>query len=175
VKVHTPSQTVNIILLLLRVALGGMIAAHGYAKVFKGGKLAGTAGWFDSIGMRPGKLNAYLAAGTELGVGLLLIAGFLVPLAAAGLVSLMTVAILTVHSKNGFFIYNEGQGIEYCLTIMVAAITAGSLGGGKFSVDHLVKISFWNRPSHMAATVLIVGFGGALLQLAACYRPPKGQ
>jgi len=42
------------------------MAAHGYAKVFKGGKLDGTAGWFDSIGMKPGAVHARLAAGTEI-------------------------------------------------------------------------------------------------------------
>ena len=54
----------NIALLIARVGLGLMIVAHGYAKVFRGGKLAGTAGWFESIGMKPGKLNAVMAAGT---------------------------------------------------------------------------------------------------------------
>ena len=119
----TPGSTsFNVVLLLLHVSLGLMILAHGYAKVFRGGKLAGTAGWFDSIGMRPGKINAYMAAGTEIGVGILLTLGLLVPLAAAGLVALMTVAIVTVHRKNGFFVYNAGQGIEYCLMLIIMSI-----------------------------------------------------
>jgi len=171
----TGSTTYNIVLLIARVALGLMILAHGYAKVFRGGKLAGTAGWFDSIGMSPGKINAYMAAGTEIGVGILLTIGFLVPLAAAGLVALMTVAIVTVHRKNGFFVYNAGQGIEYCLMIIVLSIVVGTLGGGKYSIDGIHGHIHWLDANlhHSLATVVVVGFGGALLQLAAVYRPGK--
>jgi putative oxidoreductase len=173
---ETGSTSFNLILLIARVALGLMILAHGYAKVFRGGKLAGTAGWFDSIGMRPGKINAYMAAGTEIGVGILLTLGLLVPLAAAGLVALMTVAIVTVHRKNGFFVYNAGQGIEYCLMLIVSAITVGGFGGGKYSIDHAHSFVTWfDRPMHAFLTVTVVGFGGALLQLVAVYRPGKAQ
>jgi putative oxidoreductase len=73
--------TINLVLLAVRLFLGLTIFSHGYAKVFRGGKLAGTAGWFDSIGMRPGKINAFMAASTELGVGVLLTLGFLTPVA----------------------------------------------------------------------------------------------
>ena len=168
------STTVNVILLVARIALGAMIAAHGYAKVFRGGKIAGTAGWFDSIGMRPGKLNAIMAAGTEIGVGILLILGLATPLAAAGLVALMTVAIVTVHRKNGFFVYNAGQGIEYCLMLAVYALLVGTVGPGTYSLDKQINVSFFrDSPAHAALTVLILGVGGAALQLLAIYRPPK--
>ncbi|MEZ5166082.1 MAG: DoxX family protein [Acidimicrobiales bacterium] len=45
-------------LLVLRVATGVTLAAHGYGKFFRGGRIAGTARWFDSMGMRPGKVHA---------------------------------------------------------------------------------------------------------------------
>ena len=41
--------------LLLRLMLGLTMAAHGYNKFFGKGGLKGTAGWFDSMGMKPGK------------------------------------------------------------------------------------------------------------------------
>jgi len=164
----------NATILLVRVALGLMIAAHGYAKFFRGGKIAGTAGWFESIGMKLGKLNALMAASTEVGVGILLTLGLLTHLAAAGLVALMVVAIVTVHGKNGFFIYNQGQGYEYCLMLLVMAFVPGVFGGGKYSLDHVTKILPWmNKPAHALLTTAIVGFGGAFLQLAAVYRPSK--
>ena len=137
--IQTHSTVYSLCVLLMRVMLGGMIASHGLNKFFGGGKIAGTAGWFDSMGMRPGRLNALLAATTEVGVGLLLIVGLLTPLACAGLVSIMVVAIITVHLKNGFFVFNAGQGIEYCLVVAVMAIALGGLdhasghraGGGR--------------------------------------------
>ena len=166
------SNTYGVCVLLMRVMLGGMIAAHGLNKFFGGGKIAGTAAWFDSMGMRPGKLNALMAATTEVGAGILLIIGLLTPLACAALVSLMVVAIITVHYKNGFFVFNPGQGIEYCLVVAVMAIALGGLGGGKFSVDHVAKV--WTlRPSIGLAVAAVVGVGGALLQLATFYRPSK--
>ena len=169
----TSSNAVNLALLLLRVVLGGMIAAHGLNKVFGGGKSAGTAAWFDSIGMRPGKINAIAAALTDIGAGALLVVGFLTPLACAGLCALMVVAIVTVHRKNGFFVFNPGQGIEYCLVIMVAAIALGGLGAGNWSLDHATKI--WQVQAATGLEIAaILGIGGALLQLAAIYRPSKG-
>ena len=118
-------------ILLLRVVLGLTMAAHGYNKFFGGGRIPGTAAWFDSIGMKPGMLHARLAAGTEILAGLGLAVGFLTPIPAAGFVALMVVAAWTVHRKNGFFIVKEGW--EYNLVLAVAAVVFGlrEPAGGK--------------------------------------------
>lgn len=172
-----PGVSVNVVLLVVRVFLGAMIFAHGYNKVFRGGRLKGTASWFESIGMRPGPLNAYLAAGTELAVGALLVLGLLTTLASAGLMALMIVAIVTVHRFNGFFVFNKGQGVEYCLAIVVMTLVSGTLGAGRYSLDHLLRhtqpVHWFVRPSHALIVTVVLGVGGALLQLAAVYRPPK--
>lgn len=55
--------------LILRLCLGLTMAAHGYHKFFSGGRIPGTAAWFDSIGMKPGGLHARLAASAETGAG----------------------------------------------------------------------------------------------------------
>lgn len=165
-------MSVNLVLLIVRVFLGAMIFSHGFQKVFRGGKLAGTAGWFESIGMKPGKLNAYAAAGTELGTGVLLVAGLLTPLAAAGLMALMIVAIVTVHIHNGFFVFNKGQGVEYCLAIAVMTLVPGTFGAGRYSLDNLFNWMTWSHGANFVLTAG-VGIGGAFLQLAAFYRPPK--
>jgi putative oxidoreductase len=60
-------EQLNLGLFVLRVGVGVTVALHGYAKVFLGGKLTGTAGWFESMGVRPGWLHARMAAGTERG------------------------------------------------------------------------------------------------------------
>ena len=170
-------MSINLVLLALRLFLGGMIFAHGANKVFRGGRLPGTAKWFDSIGMRPGSLNAVLAASTEIGAGVLLILGLLTTLAAGALMALMVVAIVTVHSKNGFFVFNKGQGIEYCLGVAVAALVSGVLGAGRYSLDHLLRrsqpVHFLLRPSHALAVTLAIGLLGPALQLLVAYRPPR--
>jgi putative oxidoreductase len=158
---------------VLRVWLGGLIFAHGYNKMFRGGKIAGTAGWFASIGMKPGLLNAYAASLTEMGCGFLLIIGFLTTLASAGLIAVMLVALWTAHRKNGFFIFNaNGGGVEFVGTVAVAALVTGTIGAGAWSLDHKVNLTHWNLSQNLLITAA-VGVGGAILQLLAFYRPSK--
>ena len=73
----------------LRILVGLTFAAHGWAKRFSGGGLDGTAGWFDSIGMKPGRLHAQLASTTEMATGAMLALGLLTSFAAAGMIGVM--------------------------------------------------------------------------------------
>src|SRR6202000_3177235 len=123
-------------LLILRLALGVTLAAHGYNKFCGGGRIPRTAGWFESVGMKPGKFHATVAATTEISAGLGLAAGLLTPIPAAGFVSLMLVAAWTVHRHNGFFIVKEGW--EYNLILAVAAVAVATIGAGKLSLDYLI-------------------------------------
>src|ERR1700743_695571 len=120
----TPYDTFHDVgLVILRLVLGVTLAAHVYNKFFGGGRIPGTARWFESIGMKPGRFHATVAATTELAAGLGLAAGLLTPIPAAGFVSLMLVAAWTVHRHNGFFIVKEGW--EYNLVLAVRGIEVG--------------------------------------------------
>jgi putative oxidoreductase len=161
-------------LLVLRIALGVVMIAHGYNHVFGGGKIAGTARWFESLGMRPGVLHAWFASLTELGAGVLLLVGFVVPIAAAGIVGTMVVALLTNHLKNGFFIFRPGEGYEYVMTLTFAAIALALVGGGRWSLDHAV--GWFEPPGWLGLTlVLALGLGGAGGLLLTCWRPAKAE
>lgn len=155
---------------MLRLCLGLFLAYHGYNKFFGGGRIAGTAGWFASMGMKWPKAQALLAASTEVGAGVLLALGLLTPLAAAGIIGVMLVAIYTEHWKVGFFIFKPGQGWEYCATIAIGALAVGTMGAGEWSIDHALDLDvegWWGL-----GIAGIVGVGGAVLQLATSYRPP---
>ena len=78
--------------------------------------------------MKPGVLHAWLASLTELGAGAMLILGLLTPLAAAGVVGVMLVALITNHLKNGFFIFRPGEGYEYVLTLCMVGLAIGAIG-----------------------------------------------
>ncbi len=164
---YTDAQ--NLALLILRASLGLMLAFHGYAKVFKGGKLAGTAAWFDSIGMKPGRLHAPLAAGSEIGTGVLMALGLLHGFAAMGMIAVMVVAGWTVHRHNGFLILNEGW--EYVFIIAVTAAALAVLGPGDWSIDAAIGLADdldgWTGVLLALAGVVIAG-----LQLAVFFRPP---
>jgi len=161
---------VNLALLIVRVVIGLTIAAHGYGKFFRGGKIPGTAGWFDSMGMKPGKLHAYLAAGTEAGGGLMFAAGLLTPFAAAAIVALMVVAAWTVHRKSGFFIV--GGGWEYNFILASMAIAVAAAGAGKFSIDYKLELI---KPFDGWTGLIIaigIGVGSAIGQLVIFFHPP---
>ena len=161
-------------LLILRVVLGLTMAAHGYNKFFGGGRIPGTAGWFESIGMKPGTFHARVAATTEISAGLGLALGLLTPIPAAGFVSLMLVAAWTVHRANGFFIVKEGW--EYNLVLATAAVAVATLGAGKLSLDYaLFRNSglydllhgWWGLVISLA-----LGLAGGIGQLVIFWRPP---
>lgn len=118
---------------LPRSCVGFTMCAHGYAKLFRGGRIPGTARWFDSIGMRPGAVHAWLAAVCEVGAGLLLGLGLLTPFAAAAFVSLMLFAAWTVHRGKGFFVTADGW--EYNLVLAVSAVSVAVAGAGRLSID----------------------------------------
>lgn len=157
-------------LLILRVVVGVTLAAHGYNKFFGGGRIAGTGRWFESIGMRPGRRHAVLAAGSEIAAGLALAAGFLTAPAAAGFVGLMSVAFWVAHRGKGFFVMNDGW--EYTVVLTAVAVVIAMLGPGDLSLDAVIGIA-----AVMDGWVgLAVSLGGGLVAaaslLAVFYRPP---
>ena len=158
----------NLALLILRVGVGLTLAAHGYNKFFGGGRIPGTAKWFDSMGMRPGTVHAVLAASTELGAGVGLAIGLFTALCGAAFVALMFVAYWTVHRVNGFFIVKSGW--EYNFVLALVGITVATLGPGEWSLDDKLGIG-----GNGLAGLLIAGAGGlaaAAAQLGLFYRPP---
>lgn len=161
-------------LLLLRVVLGLTMAAHGYNKFFGGGRIKGTAGWFESIGMKPGTFHARVAATTEMAAGIGFAVGLFTPVTAAGFVALMLVAAWTVHRKNGFFIVKEGW--EYNLVLAVAAVAVAAIGAGRYSLDYALfhGTDFYDLLHGWCGFLIAVGLGlaGGIGQLLIFFRPP---
>lgn len=123
----------NIGLLLIRVVFGLSFARHGTEKLFGwfgGNGIKGTAGFFESLGLKPGVPLAVLAGLGELLGGLFFAAGIFLPLAVLLIVGTMLVAIITVTGKNGFSIV--GGGYEYNLAIIAAVIGILLTGPGSY-------------------------------------------
>src|SRR3954471_17519752 len=106
----------NLALFTIRLVVGLTVASHGAQKLFGafgGHGIEGTAAYFEGIGLRPGRLQAWLAGLSEFFGGLLIALGLVTPVGAAAVIGVMTVAVLTVHLPNGFFITERG--FEYNL------------------------------------------------------------
>ena len=131
----------EIALLGLRLVIGLGFAAHGAQKLFGffgGHGIEGTAGFFEQIGLRPGKLHAWAAGTAELLGGLLLALGLVTPFAAAALIAVMTAAVLSVHLPNGFFVTNNGY--EYNLVLAAAVFALAGIGAGDWSLENALEI-----------------------------------
>lgn len=168
-------DVMNLALLIARVWMGGLIFVHGWRHLqsVRGGP--GMADWFESLGLRPGKLHAWNVTISEMVVGTILVAGFLTPVAYAGVASIALVALSTNHWKNGFFINNPGEGYEYVATLAVASIALGALGPGAWSLDDAFDLAFPFEPGTALLVTAIVGIGGTVAFLAAFWRPQKKQ
>jgi putative oxidoreductase len=166
------AHAADLSLLIFRVGLGVVFLAHGWNHIFGGGRIEGTARWFAGLGMKPGLLHAWLASLTELGSGVLLLAGLATPLACAGVIGTMVVALVTNHLKNGFFIFRPGEGYEYVLTLTLAAVGLGGVGAGRWSLDRAFD---WFQPPGWwgFGIATVAGFGGAAGLLVTFWRPPR--
>jgi len=163
---------INLGLLVLRVAVGATMLAHGVNHVWRGGRIAGTGRWFESLGMKPGVLHAWLASATELAAGAALIFGFLTPLAASMLLGVMLVAWITNHRNAGFFVFRRPtEGWEYVMNLSAACFAIACLGAGQWSLDNALDIEFDDWLGLLCA--LVVGIGGTAALLLVFWRPPK--
>ena len=119
---------------LLRVALGLMFFSHGFIMKVMGFGIAGTVGFFGSLGLPA--IIAYLTILFEVGGGLFLILGIATrPLAAIGAL-ILAGAWITVHASNGWMIGNSGGGWEYVGFLTVTSIAVALLGSGAFALGN---------------------------------------
>jgi putative oxidoreductase len=123
-------------LLFVRLVVGLSLAAHGAQKLFGwfgGYGIAGTGGFFEGIGFRPGKTFAFFAGLGEFGGGVLTALGLGGALGPATIVLIMLVAIFTVHISKGFFISNGGW--ELNSAYIAGSVAIAYAGVGAYSID----------------------------------------
>lgn len=125
---------VDVSLLVLRVIVGVIFAAHGAQKLFGAFGGQGLAAMVADPPNGMGPLGYPVTIGEFFG-GLGLIFGFLSRFSAASLVVIMIGAIAMVHGKNGFF--QSAGGFEYNLALIGLLLPIFLCGPGKFSIGRL--------------------------------------
>ena len=126
----------NVGRLLLRGVVGPLFVGHGTQKLFgwfDGHGPDATGGFFESIGLRPGKRHATAAGWSEAVGGALLTLGALTPVAQALITGTMVTAIRKVHAQNGPWV--TANGFEYNLTLIALTAALTETGPGRPSVD----------------------------------------
>jgi putative oxidoreductase len=162
----------NLGLFLIRVIFGLMMAAHGSQKLFGwlgGHGLAGTGGFFESLGFRPGRTFATAAALSEFIGGLLLALGFLGPVGPALILAVMLVASLSAHWKNGLFATTSG--VEVPLLYATVVVGLALIGFGTYSLDAALGLATLWTPG-LIGLALAIGVIGGLANLMLRRHPP---
>ena len=154
-------------LLAARVVFGLLMAGHGSQKLFGwfgGHGIAGTGTFFEALGFRPGRLFATIAATTEVVSGILIALGLLGPLGPALMFSVMIVAAVSVHWKNG--LWAQTGGIEIALFYGTVAVALALTGFGAYSLDAVFGLQSLYTPT-LAVVALAIGFIGGVGNLLA--------
>jgi len=152
-------------LLVARLVIGLLMAAHGTQKLFGwfGGYGLNTTGeFFVQLGFERGRAFAALASVAEVASGLLVTLGFLGPVGPALMISVMLVAAISVHWKNGLFATHNG--IEVPLLYATGAFGLALTGFGDYSLDALFGIRAAWTPG-ITWAVLVVGIVGGITNL----------
>jgi putative oxidoreductase len=172
------SDPVSAGLLILRLGLGIVFLAHGVKHALGREK---TTGWFGWLGFKAPGFQWFASTATEIGVGALLIVGFLTGLASAGVIGVMFVAFWTVHRAAGFFITAfmkddvDVEGYEYVLILGIAALALAIAGPGEYSIDAAITIDGATLAELLdgwvGAGLAALGVVVAAIQLAVFWRP----
>ena len=159
------SMYLDMALLLLRGVIGGVVLMHGLLKlglVGKGGSIAGVAGWFNSMGLRPGLLWAYAAVLGEVGGGVLTLLGLGGPIGPGLLAGDLVVVTVVAHWPQGFWAGGGKVGWEFPVPLLAAALAIALAGNGAWSLDRLLGLVYpdWLLPAWLV--LMAVGAAAAL-------------
>jgi putative oxidoreductase len=163
----TDAATLGTGLLLARLIFGVLMVAHAGQKLFGwlgGYGIAGTAGFFEQLGFRPGRLFVVTASVSEVLSGGLIALGLFGPVGPALLLSVMIVAAVSVHWKGGLFAGTNG--IEVPLLYATGAVALAFTGPGLFSLDAVLGIDHPWTPALKVAALAVGAVGGTVNLLA---------
>lgn len=153
----------SLALLMLRLAVGLLLAGHGSQKLFGwfgGTGLQGTAAWLATMGFRPAVAWAVLAGVLELGGGLLFALGLFSPMGALMIAASMLTAMAKVHWPR---LWAATGGFELPLVNLAVVVAVGLSGGpGSLALDRVYGTALPSGAFAVGALAVIMGWLFAL-------------
>jgi putative oxidoreductase len=157
-------------LLVLRLAIGGVLFAHGAIKIgwpialgpARGlASLRETAAWFATLGFWPALFWAFVSFGGEFGGSLLTIAGLGGPIGPGILFGDLVVVTIVAHWPSGFWAGGGKQlaGVEFPIPLTAGALAIALIGMGDWSLDHVLSLTY---PDWLTPAWLVLMLAGAL-------------
>jgi len=168
---HNPALDLG--LLALRLTTGGLMAGHGAQKLFGsfgGHGLAGTAGFLESLGLKPGKQWAALAGAGEFGSGLLTALGLGGPIGPIAMYGPMIMAAATVHAGKPIWVTSGGAELPLVYLSNVTALAATR--PRRYSLDRALGIK---TPSALVVLTAVGVAAGIAVGLLAREQPAQNQ
>ena len=129
-------------LLLLRLSVGALVAAHGAQKFlgwFGGPGMGKATGMMTAMGFRPARFWALLGSGGEFFGGILFALGLLWPLGPVAIFASMLMAIVRFHLPGPLL---GAKGYEYPLLLLIVGVVVGLVGAGNYSLDAALHLHF---------------------------------
>ena len=166
-------------LLVLRLAIGGIVIAHGFIKIgwpisfgSRGAAaVRGVAGFFGGLGFWPPMLWAIVSIVAEIGGSVLTVLGLGGPIGPGLVFGDMVIVTIVAHWPAGFWAGGGKQtaGVEFPIPLTAGALALALLGNGGWSLDALFGLSYpdWLIPVWLI--VMVVG-DVALLGIRASRR-----
>jgi len=164
----------DLALLVLRVTVGLLVAAHGAQKLFGwfgGGGLQGTSKFMASLGFRPALGWTAIGSIAEFAGGLLLALGLFSPLGSLGVGSAMAIAITKIHWPK---LWASNGGFEYPLVNLAVAVAVGIVGPGAYALDRVWGTSLPSVISQPLLGLVALGYLVGMASSAAIKNASSG-
>ena len=165
----------DLALFVLRVVVGGVVMQHGLLKmgiVGQGGSIAGVAGWFNGMGLRPGKFWALVSTTAEALGGLLMVLGLGGPLGPGIVAGDLIVVTIVAHVPQGFWAGGGKVGWEFPVPMVAGAFAIALLGNGGWSIDGALGLGYSDQLRWAWLAIVAVGTVAALAARAV-FAPKK--
>jgi putative oxidoreductase len=166
-------MNVDLGLLILRLAIGGVVLAHGLLKigwpVSTGARgmaaVRGTAGFFGGLGFWPPMFWALTAIGAEIVGSLLMILGLGGPIGPGLVFGDMLIVTIVAHWPAGFWAGGGKQmaGVEFPIPITAGALAVALIGNGGWSLDAAFRLTY---PDWLLPAWLLLMLAGDIALLA---------